>query len=179
MRCAALGVRAHGLGGQQRLRASVPVAACLPVPCSVRVAPAPNTACRGLDRAHHRQRFHCLPGCCGQCMQLLRPEQAVAPQADAHTLPEILQAVSPEEVRHKQVALARVWRRFLYADYAAFPAGLERLRRSLAGDMDAQRWPRGSPPAAYHGAHGNDDAFSTIVEWLYHRLAEQRDAGAA
>ena len=97
---------------------------------------------------------------------------APCPQAEVHRLPELLKQVSPEEIQHKQIALAHVWRRFLYSDYPAFPASLDASRRRLAGDMDAKLWPHGSPPAAYRGQHSSDDAFGTIVQWLYHRVSE-------
>ena len=44
-----------------------------------------------------------------------------AVQADVHRLPELLQAVPPEHVRHKQAALSQVWRRFMYSSYSFFP----------------------------------------------------------
>ena len=95
-------------------------------------------------------------------------------QADVHRLPEILQEVSPEEVRHKQVALSHIWRRFMYTDYPFFDKGLARHKDSekWQRDLDAAQWPQPSPPAAYHGQYGRDDAFGTIVQWLYHRMQQ-------
>ena len=120
-------------------------------------------------QAHHLQATSghaCLPRdrCCAQ--------------ADAHKLPELLKSVSAETVRRMQTALSHVWRRFLYSDYLAFPEGLKNHRHRLAGDMDAERWPHGSPPAEYHGPYSRDDAFGTIVQWLYHRWLQDRMAGA-
>ena len=121
------------------------------------------------------------PGAQQSCTAHGQAELSDVLQADLGKLPELLKAVTPEEVRHKQVALSHVWRRFLYSDYPLFPLAMKRHKDDgrHASDLDASLWPHPSPPASYHGGFGSDDAFGTILQWLYHRMQERSADGGS
>ena len=90
-------------------------------------------------------------------------------------LPQLLQQVTAGAIKHMQTSLSHVWRRFLYSNYAFFPEGLARHKshEDWQPDLQAAQWPHPSPPASYHGEYTSDDAFSTIVHWLYYRTQQQ------
>lgn len=93
-------------------------------------------------------------------------------QGDVSKLPKLLESISDEEILGKQQALGRIWHRFLYADYPFFLAGLRihKEHEKWAADLNASLWQDPSPPKPYAGQYHKDDAFSTIVQWLYSRL---------
>lgn len=111
-------------------------------------------------------------------MRVAYQARAVLRQADVGRLPQLLKAVSHEEVRRKQRALSHVWRRFLYSDYPLFSPNLQQLsgQQAEARGHDAVRH---ALPGSFHGSYDQDDAFGTIMEWLYHRLQPDKDAVAA
>ena len=101
------------------------------------------------------------------------------PQKDVDRLPGILKEISPEDVRHMQVALSHVWRRVLYSGYPLFGQLLDTSKGHPRHkqDLNQSQWLHPSPPASYHGPYEQDDAFGTIMQWLFWRLQERTAAG--
>ena len=87
-------------------------------------------------------------------------------------LPQLLRSLSAEEILSKQQALSRIWHRFLYAAYPFFQTGLRlhKQHEKWAADLNASLWQNPSPPDPYAGQYHQDDAFSTIVQWLHSRM---------
>ena len=75
-------------------------------------------------------------------------------QADLDRVPEILLNVTPEHLHAMQQNLALVWHRFLWASP---PAVAQQLRKSM-------------PDSKTLDGIMQDDALSTLMQWLYSRL---------
>ncbi|KAG2437847.1 hypothetical protein HXX76_005465 [Chlamydomonas incerta] len=102
--------------------------------------------------------------------------------AALEALPQLLEAVPPERVAKMQRNLARVWHRFAYATGPVMAAHLKRIAAGApaavpaseaalaAASLTARDTPF-RPLPAYPVA---DDAFHTILQWLYHRINETR-----
>ncbi|KAG2445204.1 hypothetical protein HYH02_008672 [Chlamydomonas schloesseri] len=98
--------------------------------------------------------------------------------AALEALPQLLSAVSPERLAHMQRHLSRVWHRFAYTQTPFIKAAvehtikgyqhkLEKAREEVLRDAVFQ------PVSQYPHA---DDAFGTIMQWLYHRIPHTRGA---
>ncbi len=111
-------------------------------------------------------------------------------ESDVDRLPEILTAIPPKKISRMQRAAAAVWRRFAWLSH---PVLLRRARElqqaarlkaaeSGAGqtegrdDEEAQQavWARGQ----LGFGEWQDDAFGTIMQWLYHKLQQRQGAAA-
>ena len=75
-------------------------------------------------------------------------------QADVERVPEILLSVTPERLHAMQQNLALVWHRFLWASPRAVA---QQLRQSM-------------PDSKSLDGIMQDDALSTLMQWLYSRL---------
>ncbi|KXZ54698.1 hypothetical protein GPECTOR_4g766 [Gonium pectorale] len=98
-----------------------------------------------------------------------------------HSLPAVLEAVGPERLARMQRKLVRVWHRFAYAsgpfmrqqydnvlghNARAFPPAVQKVSLGLTS--------RDTPFKPVTEFPFGDDAFGTIMQWLYHRINETR-----
>ncbi|GLI62946.1 hypothetical protein VaNZ11_005800 [Volvox africanus] len=92
-------------------------------------------------------------------------------------VPELLMSISPERLAKMQRNLARVWHRFAYTtspilrktvDYTV-RLNTEMLPAGVEGPV-----PQDSPYQPVTSFPYNDDAFHTIIQWLYHRIPHTR-----
>ncbi|KAG2494840.1 hypothetical protein HYH03_007080 [Edaphochlamys debaryana] len=96
-------------------------------------------------------------------------------EADVGRILEILQAVPERSVRAKQAHLGHVWHRFRYASLPGLARELRSLReaneaKAAGGTEDsAVHFPR-----PFKGDDTVDDAFETIMKWLYSRIPHTR-----
>ncbi|KAG2494841.1 hypothetical protein HYH03_007081 [Edaphochlamys debaryana] len=96
-------------------------------------------------------------------------------EADVGRILEILQAVPERSVRAKQAHLGHVWHRFRYASLPGLARELRSLReaneaKAAGGTEDgAVHFPR-----PFKGDDTVDDAFETIMQWLYSRIPHTR-----
>ncbi|GLC34055.1 hypothetical protein PLESTB_000832400 [Pleodorina starrii] len=92
-------------------------------------------------------------------------------------LPELLTAVPPERLAKMQRNLARVWHRFTYASGPYLEAAVERAFEGNAktlGNVSLGPVPPDSPFQRATSFPTRDDAFHTILQWLYHRIPDTR-----
>ncbi|GLI69588.1 hypothetical protein VaNZ11_014247 [Volvox africanus] len=98
------------------------------------------------------------------------------PEANASRILEILQAIPEAKVRSMQAHLGRVWHRYRYAN---LPGLASELRRHMennvadplsreAAELSARKEVR--LPRPFKGDPAVDDAFTTIMQWLYSRI---------
>lgn len=97
-------------------------------------------------------------------------------QADVDHLPSILSAISDEDVRKLQEGVERVWQRFLYRSFKAFPAVLND-RRTLKHYQEHWEGRHNNTAWLPHTVDvlGEDDAFATIMQWLHSRRRLRAD----
>lgn len=93
-------------------------------------------------------------------------------QSEMDFLPEILLSVSPSRLQLLQKGVRRVWHRFMYKAFPLF----QREMLSL-GAVDQQ------PDFGQYASQidprllaqvGEDDAFATIMQWLYERMSQEK-----
>ncbi|GIL78717.1 hypothetical protein Vretimale_380 [Volvox reticuliferus] len=96
-------------------------------------------------------------------------------------IPELLTGISPERVGKLQRNLAKVWHRFTYA---SGPLLRQNYRDMLT--RNSQQYPQALLNASYNlpprvspfrpnrDFPFEEDAFSTIIQWLYHKINETR-----
>ena len=92
-------------------------------------------------------------------------------QADVDRLADILTAIPIAKVEQLQRGLSQVWQRFLYRQYSIFPSYLNTTRDLFIEDYIAQ----GSSsmlPQPVQQLGPEDDAFSTLLQWLYGKMLE-------
>ncbi|MEW5298002.1 MAG: hypothetical protein WDW36_001167 [Sanguina aurantia] len=96
-------------------------------------------------------------------------------QRDLANLAAIIAAVTPARIRQMQDNVHRVWHRYRYYD-------LEMVRRDTQERMERRRIDSGGTlppqPGADRAQDPRDDAFSTIVQWLYARIPFTRGGDA-
>ncbi|MEW5312044.1 MAG: hypothetical protein WDW38_003706 [Sanguina aurantia] len=96
-------------------------------------------------------------------------------QRDLANLAAIIAAVTPERIRQMQDNVHRVWHRYRYLD-------LEMVRRDTRERIERNRLDNGGTLPEQPGSHmaqdPRDDAFSTIVQWLYARIPFTRGSDA-
>ncbi|KAL4425009.1 hypothetical protein ABPG77_002894 [Micractinium sp. CCAP 211/92] len=102
------------------------------------------------------------------------------PQSDMHRLPEILQAV-PEELRQQmRHNLARVWQRYAYTSWRPYARAFRQIQQKHASvrgapDQGAEGPATALLPATVPDLNPSaDDAFVTIMAWLYGRIPATR-----
>ncbi|KAL4427651.1 hypothetical protein ABPG75_001740 [Micractinium tetrahymenae] len=83
-------------------------------------------------------------------------------QKDMARLPEILKAVPPKDVARMQANIRKVWRRHLWTSYRPYGEVARQLIQSRQNEPASQ--------ARSDIDFGQDDAFSTIIQWLYARV---------
>ncbi|GFR40870.1 hypothetical protein Agub_g1521 [Astrephomene gubernaculifera] len=102
------------------------------------------------------------------------------PEADAGRILEILQAIPAEKLRSMQAHLGQVWHRYRYADLPGLSSALRKQMESNARDPLAKEAEALSAtkevryPRSFKGDPRVDDAFSTIMQWLYSRIPHTR-----
>ncbi|GFR52399.1 hypothetical protein Agub_g14911 [Astrephomene gubernaculifera] len=96
-------------------------------------------------------------------------------------VPELLEGVAPERLARLQRNLARVWHRFAYATGPVLRQRYKFMSDSNDKDLPrdvreglAKLPPRETPFQPVREFAFEDDAFSTIMQWLYHRINETR-----
>ena len=90
-------------------------------------------------------------------------------QADMFKIPEILKAIPEERVAEMQAALALVWRRYVWSGFRPYGEIVRsRLREREAGTKAAPVLSQ--PPPALGYAPEEDDALSTLMQWLYTQI---------
>lgn len=96
-------------------------------------------------------------------------------EADVDRILDILQAIPERQVRAKQAHLGQVWHRFRYGSLPGLARELQsnndryqpyRSREEKTGQVHFPRPFKGDPMV--------DDAFGTIVQWLYSRIPHTR-----
>ena len=98
-------------------------------------------------------------------------------QSDVERLPEILLSISPQRREEMQHNLAKVWQRFGYNSYRPFAKRIRELQRENAAELAASgsgSRPLSLPPTVPDLDPSADDAFTTIMAWLYHRIPYTR-----
>lgn len=89
--------------------------------------------------------------------------------ADMEKLPEKLQAIDKIEIEKMQKNLSKVWRRYFYS-------GLKMFTPIVQGYLDERRESTknapilSQPPPLTDYNPAEEDAFATIIEWLYSRI---------
>ncbi|PNH07164.1 hypothetical protein TSOC_006410 [Tetrabaena socialis] len=97
-------------------------------------------------------------------------------------VPQILEAVTPERLARMQRQLARVWHRcvpewFAYTSHPLLRARIDERYRIQGGRLAGsgiQVPPEHPFRPLPRFPSWNDDAFGTIMQWLYHRIADTR-----
>ncbi|KAK9805384.1 hypothetical protein WJX73_009679 [Symbiochloris irregularis] len=93
-------------------------------------------------------------------------------EADMDRLDDILTAIPAERVEQMQRALSRVWQRFMYRSFPYF--GSELLATQDIHDRMYHR--AGSNTSLPHPVthfRDDDDAFATIIQWLYSKCIDR------
>ncbi|KAG2488211.1 hypothetical protein HYH03_013205 [Edaphochlamys debaryana] len=91
------------------------------------------------------------------------------PEAEISKIPEILKAVPADKIAKMQEGISRTWQRFRYIKLKMI---IEDARKVLAGHVSAND---GSAPknlGAAYSVSKQDDAFATIMQWLYSRIPD-------
>ena len=92
-------------------------------------------------------------------------------QDEMDFLPEILLSVSPSRLQQLQIGVRRVWHRFMYKAFTLFQRELLSLgavdQQPALGQYASQIDPR------LLAQIGEDDAFATIMQWLYERMIQE------
>ena len=108
------------------------------------------------------------------------------PEADVERLPELLAAIPPDRVRRMQRAMAAVWRRFAWLSHPALHRmALETLDANAEVATEAAKWgdPLGQRTRPWlrplQRGEWRDDAFHTVLQWLYHKLQQRQGGGGA
>jgi len=92
---------------------------------------------------------------------------------DIERIPELLLAVPNVEIEEKQLAIAKVWRRFFYSGIKSYNTTVGRvladneLRRKDARERQKDL---SLPPPESGYDPSQDDAFQTILQWLQSRI---------
>ena len=97
-------------------------------------------------------------------------------QSQVPRLPYVVNAISAERQQEMQRRVAMVWHRFLYSSNPLFPKALQSAIANYKAWHPGDRLTSAdaSIPAAVHDALGKDDAFSSVLQWLYHRINATR-----
>ncbi|KAL4452535.1 hypothetical protein ABPG75_008197 [Micractinium tetrahymenae] len=100
-------------------------------------------------------------------------------QQDVEKLPEILQAISEERRQEMRAAMARVWNRFTYSSYRPYAKRIRELQQQNAAEREAAGLRPEDPPLSLPATVADldpsaDDAFGTVMAWLYHRIPRTR-----
>ncbi|KAL4457917.1 hypothetical protein ABPG75_012782 [Micractinium tetrahymenae] len=105
----------------------------------------------------------------------LRAVALRVPQADLGRLPEILQAVPEERRQAMRRSLATVWQRYAYSSWRPYARAFKHIQWEhadlRAGELGSEGPAPASLPATVPGLDpAADDAFATIMAWLYGRI---------
>lgn len=91
-------------------------------------------------------------------------------EADIERVPEILLAIPDERIAEMQGNIAKVWHRLQYGSVPLFNEHLHWQTEENDRLEGHGRQPPASMPEAFKGNLAQDDAFSTVVQWLYARM---------
>lgn len=97
-------------------------------------------------------------------------------QAQMDRLDSILTGIPPERVKQLQLGLGRVWQRFFYRDYSLFAPLLAQTRTRHVEDYVTEWRADASLPSTKIDLSTEDDAFATIIHWLYSKRLKQKPA---
>lgn len=105
-------------------------------------------------------------------------------ESSIEDIPVILKAIPQDQVKRMQLKLSKVWHRFAYASGTLLQAQVnETIGRNLneVSDLEARgKVPRDYPLQRVRSFTFQDDAFGTIMQWLYAKIPDTRgDASAA
>lgn len=98
---------------------------------------------------------------------------------DVYHLPKLLKAVSEERIRTMQANLVQVWQRFIFSTNKLAIREFNDLRsknfEKYPGmtNIAGSEW-HGPLPGPFFGDYSENDAFQTIVMWLYGRIPDIR-----
>ncbi|KAL4452532.1 hypothetical protein ABPG75_008194 [Micractinium tetrahymenae] len=100
-------------------------------------------------------------------------------EADAEKLPEILQAIPEERRQEMRRNIAEVWHRFTYSSYRPYAKRIRELQQENAAEREAAGLRPEDPPLSLPATVADldpsaDDAFGTVMAWLYHRIPHTR-----
>ncbi len=93
-------------------------------------------------------------------------------------LPQILKSFKQAEIEELQEGVGRVWHRFMYSSLPLYQENI-RANRALYRSQAVEHRVPNSLPKPYYGDIVGDDAFSTILQWLYTRIDATRSPGPA
>ncbi|EFJ41258.1 hypothetical protein VOLCADRAFT_119761, partial [Volvox carteri f. nagariensis] len=102
------------------------------------------------------------------------------PEANASRILEILKEIPKTKIRSIQAHLGRVWHRYRYANLPGLASELRRLMVSNTADPLIREAAQLSAseevrlPRPFRGDPAVDDAFATIMQWLYSRIPHTR-----
>ncbi|KAK9805381.1 hypothetical protein WJX73_008851 [Symbiochloris irregularis] len=96
------------------------------------------------------------------------------PEAQMDQLDSILLAIPPERIEQLQLGLSQVWQRFMYRDYSLFASALNQTRHVYKEDYMTGLREDASLPNTVTGLQQEDDAFATIIQWLYSKRLKQQ-----
>ena len=90
-------------------------------------------------------------------------------------VPEILQGYTQSDIEELQRNLGKVWHRFMYANVPLLNSSVannysDNTRRSKENAKEGDRWE--SLPEPFSGDLRQDDAWNTIIEWLFGRMED-------
>ncbi len=91
-------------------------------------------------------------------------------EKDCHLLPEVLLAVTPERFKAMQLAVSKVWHRFVYSSLPMFQRDIKAARNKTTLIEE----PLSLPHQKLDGDPAEDDAFATIMQWLYSQIERTR-----
>ncbi|GFR40871.1 hypothetical protein Agub_g1522 [Astrephomene gubernaculifera] len=103
------------------------------------------------------------------------------PEADTGRILEILQAIPERKVRAKQAHLGHAWHRFRYSSLPGLASELWGMMENSLKEIPLSPAANNSSPTPdvvfprpFKGDPAVDDAFATIVQWLYSRIPHTR-----
>jgi hypothetical protein len=100
-------------------------------------------------------------------------------QKDLERVPNILSSISEARIREMQIALSKVWHRFMYVSATAFgdpTRKMVQMTRQTTAEQHANGTApkQGSLPEPYSGDF-LDDAYTTIIAWLGNKALKQHE----
>lgn len=93
-------------------------------------------------------------------------------EKDMGRLPAILSKISKSAIKEYQVAISKVWRRYFYSGAAGYSSIVRQYLSSNKKKRNSNNGPskpQSLPAPEYDWVPGENDAFMTIIQWLYHK----------
>ena len=95
----------------------------------------------------------------------------MAVQSEMDFLPEILLSVSPSKLQRLQQGVRHVWHRFMYKALPLFHQEMLSLSAIHHGQSELGQYALQVDPRLLAQV-GEDDAFTTIMQWLHERMMQ-------